>query len=81
MGHKDPLLGSLMLSFCRDKQLFKLSETVFNTITEKKIIKKNFDLDVQTFEVEGMKYNHNPSAASCQAVYEVMADITARQVI
>jgi hypothetical protein len=24
-----------------------------------------------------MKYNHNPSAASCQAFYEVMADITA----
>jgi hypothetical protein len=80
MGHTDPLIGSVTLSFCRDKQLFELAETVFKRVSDMNILKKKYESDVQVFEVEGLKYNHNPAAASAQVIYEIMADITARQV-
>lgn len=80
MGHRDPLVGSVMLAYCRDKKLYELADSVFQRITELNILKKNYKDDVQVFEVEGLKYNHNPPAASAQVIYEIMADITARQV-
>lgn len=80
MGHTDPLIGSVMLAFCRDKELFELAETVFQRISDLNVLRKKYEADVQVFEVEGMKYNHNPAAASARVIYEIMADITARQV-
>jgi hypothetical protein len=45
MGHRDPLLGSVMLTLCREKQLFGLAEEIMAVLIEKKMVKPKFDTD------------------------------------
>lgn len=43
LGHREPLLGTVMLTLCREKQLFPLAEEIIAKLIEKKMIKSKFD--------------------------------------
>lgn len=79
LGHKDPLVGSVILTMCRDNNLFSLADEIIKILNEEGFIKSKFTTEIEVFEVEGQKYVHNTYAVATISLYEVIADITARQ--